>query len=102
LEFGDGLRKNEACQKVTVWILLAVDEVQAGRDPERMAQNLGLGMGRRLEPDDLRSQDDGAVIGVMGPVIDCGFDRHSNASLAPWPQIFSFPRGSLAVIQGLG
>ncbi|MCY1508738.1 hypothetical protein D9M68_430580 [compost metagenome] len=77
LQLADRIGKDEAGKVVAVGILLQVDEMIGGRNLQRVADDLRLGMSRRLQPDDLRRQPYGTVIGVVGQVIDTGLDRHA-------------------------
>ena len=77
LEFGHRVREDEAGEVVAVGVLLKIDEVILWRDLQRMGENLGAGMGGRLQPDDLRSELDRVVILVVGEMIDACLDRHS-------------------------
>jgi hypothetical protein len=55
----------------------------------------------RLQPNDLRLEEDRAVILVVRQVIDGGFDRHALVSLVSGHE-FDFPERSLAGFGGGG
>ena len=59
-----------------VGILLIIHEMVGRGDLERVAEDLGLGMGRGPETDDLGREDDRIVVFIMGQMINTGFDRH--------------------------
>ncbi|MOA41965.1 hypothetical protein D3C78_1639790 [compost metagenome] len=54
LQLGDRLRENVTGEVIAVGILLQIDEVVGRRNFQRVADDLGLGMGGRFQSDDLR------------------------------------------------
>jgi hypothetical protein len=84
LELRHRLGEDKAGEVIAVRVLLQVDVVTFGRDPQRMAQDLCPGMWCWPKADDLGREDDRAVIFVMRQVIDAGLDRH----VAPFSPAF--------------
>ena len=56
-------------------------------------------MRRRAQADDLRAEDDRAVVAVVGQVIDAGLDRHGSPVVrATRPQVFTEFAGRTTVL----
>ena len=76
LQFAHRLGKDEAREEIAVGVLLQIDEMVGRRDLQRMAEHLGARMRRRLQPDDLRAEDDRPVVDVVRQVIDGSENGH--------------------------
>src|SRR5262249_56220353 len=76
-EFAGLLRKDEACEPVSIRILLPVHEVLRWRHPERVTFDPRAAMGGWAQPDDLRRKADRAVVAVARDVVETGEDRHT-------------------------
>ncbi len=76
LELAGFFRKDQAREIVRLRVLLPVDEVSAGRDLQRIAEDRRAAMRRRAQADDLRREADGPVIAVVRDVVESGVDRH--------------------------
>ena len=96
LQLGHRLGEDEAGEVVAVGVLLQVDEVLGRRHPQRVAQDLGLGMRRRLQANNLGLEDDRAVIFIVREVVDGRLDRHARCSSedASYPCHDDFPGGA--------
>jgi hypothetical protein len=76
LETGDALGKHHPGEEIALRILHPVDEVLRRLDRQRVGQDRRARMRRRPQPDRLRPQHDGAVIGVRSPVRQRDVERH--------------------------
>ena len=76
-KIGRLLREDHACQIIGLRVLLPVNEVLTRHHPHGVTENARTRMRTRPQPDDLRPQIDGAIITVMGDVIEGNVDRHS-------------------------
>src|SRR5215471_6052699 len=76
-EFASLLWKDEACEPVSIRILLPVHEVLRRRDFERVAFDPRAAMGGRAQPNDLRREADRPVVAVPCDVVEAGEDRHT-------------------------
>jgi hypothetical protein len=71
----DPLRKNHPRLPVAVRVLLPVDEVVSGLDLQRIIRHRSARMRRRAEPDNLRSELNGAAVIIAGEVMECCTDH---------------------------
>ena len=78
LEFRRGLWKHQACLVVGEGILLPVDEVLFGLDPQRIREDATAAVGGGAQADDLGPQLDRSVVVVFGDVVKRGMDRHES------------------------
>ena len=69
-EFPHRVREHEPRQPVAIGVLLMVDEIAFRRNLQRMCDDAGSAVGRRSQPDRLRSQCNRAIISVMREMID--------------------------------
>src|SRR5215831_14010994 len=76
-EFASLLWKDEACEPVSIRILLPVYEVLRRRHLERVTFDPHAAMGGRAQPDDLRRQADRPVVAVACDMVETGEDRHT-------------------------
>ncbi len=74
------LRKDQPGEPVAVGILLPVHEVVGRLDLQGVAQDPGAGMRSRTQPDHLRAERDGPVIGVRRHMMQGGLDRHGDSN----------------------
>ena len=81
LQLAHGLGEDESGQPVAVRVLLVVHEMGGGADFEGVRDHAGARMRGRAQADDLRSERDGAVVFVVGQMVDAGFDRHGSGAL---------------------
>src|SRR5262249_7945191 len=76
-EFAGLLRKDEACEPVSIRILLPVHEVLRRRHPQRVTFDPRTAMGGWAQPDDLRREADRPIVAVASDVVETGEDRHT-------------------------
>ena len=76
LELAHRLGKDQPRHPVAVGVLLVVHEMLDRRHRKRMRYDPRARMRRRAQPDDLRPQRDGAVVLIMGQVVNAGGYRH--------------------------
>src|SRR5262249_23741999 len=76
-EFASLFWKDEACEPVSIRILLPVHEVLRRRDFERVAFDPRAAMGGRAQPNDLRREADRPVVAVPCEVVEAGEDGHT-------------------------
>src|SRR4051812_23588402 len=72
-----GLEKNQASQEVGLWVLLPIDEMFFGRDPERIAQNPGAAVRRRPQADHLWTELHRPVVKITSTMIERDVYSHS-------------------------
>src|SRR5262249_45429902 len=76
-EFASLPRKDEACEPISIRILLPVHEVLRRRHLERIALDPRAAVGSRAQPDDLRREADRPIVAVACDVVEPGEDRHT-------------------------
>ena len=70
------LRKGEARQEIGLRVLLPVDEVLGGLDPQRISEDACPAVRRRSQAHDLRTQCDESIVAIVRDMIECDMDRH--------------------------
>src|SRR5262249_21409806 len=88
-EFAGLLRKDEACEPVSIRILLPVHEVLRRRHPERVTFDPRTAMGGWAQPDDLRREADRPIVAVARDGVTRGEVRNP---LSGWPKPIKFFR----------
>src|SRR5262249_39815956 len=78
-EFRGLLRKDVTGEPVSVRVLLPIYEMLVRRHLEPIAQDLGWGMRRRPQPDNLRPETDRPVVLVASDVVEVDENRHRTA-----------------------
>ena len=84
-EFAGRLRKYEPRQPVAVRVLLPIDKMAFRQDFQRVARNARAAMRRRPQPDDLRPDGHGAVVAVVGDMVQGRKDRHNFSAAGEGP-----------------
>ncbi len=69
-------REDDARQPVAERVLLPVEEVAGGLDFQRIGLNVGAGMRRRAQADDLGPQGDRPVVAIVGNVMQRRKEAH--------------------------
>ena len=77
LEFARGRREHQPRLVVRKRILLPIEEMLLGRDPQRIGKDSRAAVRGRAQPDDLRPETDSFVVTVGGYVMECDMDAHS-------------------------
>ncbi len=85
LEARHRLRKNHAGEKITLRVLLPVEEMRLGRDLQGIGDDGSARIRGRAQPDGLRAHRHRAVVFIAGAVGDGGVDGHegSGRQVAP-------------------
>jgi hypothetical protein len=80
LKFTNWFGVDDPCQIVAVRILLPVQKIAFGLDLESVTENGCPTVRGRPQPDDVGAHMNGAVVAIMGLVIECDVERHKDST----------------------